>query len=183
MSHMILSGLTGSTSLSHRSSSFLTFLVVTFAAWPCCGLFTVYGTMQSWATMHPPHRPCDSLSQSCWQPDLCKWRRPAFTICMQRLREEWEGMYKQRESESVQAFLVEGQPDTDVIRDRWAWDNSTGPCLRGSFAIYGHLHSYYSSVIISKAAVQLASSAGKANCTYSHHCCVLPTLAKINTND
>lgn len=25
-----------------------------------------------------------------------------------------------RESESVLAFLVEGQPDTDVIRDRWA---------------------------------------------------------------
>lgn len=28
--------------------------------------------------------------------------------------------HSQRESESVLAFLVKGQPDTDVIRDRWA---------------------------------------------------------------
>lgn len=61
-----------------------------------------------------------------------------------------------RGSESVQAFLVEGQPYTDVIRDRWAWDNSTALCLCGSIAIYGRLHSYYSPVIISTAAVQFA---------------------------
>lgn len=46
-----------------------------------------------------------------------------------------EVMYKHRETESVQAFLVKGQPDTDVIHGRWAWDNYTAPFHRGSFSI------------------------------------------------
>lgn len=160
---MIGPEVTGSTSLSPQFQSFLTLLVLIFAACLCYGLFTVNGNVQNMAgvPMHPPSRFL-WLSRSCWQSDLCQWRRPACRICMQLLREDWERGYAQTERRRERPGLFSGgQPDTDVICDRWAWDNATGPCFCSSFAIYGLLHLYYSSVIISKAAVQLAVQCGK----------------------
>lgn len=93
-SHMIISELTGSTSLSRWSPSCLTFLVLTLAAWLCCTLFTVYGAMQSWPGPQRTRSTClVTLSltlRAADKSDLWMWRRPACSIFLQQLREEWE---------------------------------------------------------------------------------------------
>ena len=177
MFHMILSELTGSTSLSHCFSSFLKFLTGTFAATPCCGLFMV-PRRTGWATLHPPTNSC------CWSCDSFSlraadsqtfgsdvdWHAPhaysdsgpseGVVKCTNSVRVSWPFWW--RDSLTLMSSITAGHEITPQL------PASVAPSPYKDVSIH-----VTAQLLLVRLHCSWISSSETANCTYLNHGCVL----------